>query len=381
MDFNFTEEQLSLQDTLNRFINKDYSFETRRQRVTADAHFDPAIWNTFAELGILALPFHEDFGGLNGTALDTYLVMRALAPGLILEPYISTVILSGTLLQEAATPEQKATWIEEIATGATRYAFAHYEPESRYQETHVGTRAQKQGDTWLINGHKAAVLDAKDVDYVLVSARSNGDTSDAQGISVFRIPLDTAGLSLKNYRTHDGHSAADVILNNVTVPAEALIGTEGQAASAIAQALAITNTALIAEATGLIEALNNATLEYLKIRKQFGVPIGTFQALQHRMAEMAIAAEQANSMALLAAMEMANPDPTQRLIKASGAKAYVGKLARHVAHEAVQMHGGIGVTDELNVAHFYKRITTINMMFGDVDYHLERYSDSLLNAA
>lgn len=379
MDFNFTEEQLSLQDTLNRFITKDYGFEERRKRVAAGASFDPAIWNTFAELGILALPFHEDFGGLNGTALDIYLVMRTLAPGLVLEPYVSTVILSGTFLQEAATDEQKANWIEEIAAGGARYCFAHYEPESRYQETRITTSAKKNGDSWVLNGHKAAVLDAKNSDYILVSARTSGEQADAQGVSVFRVPVDATGLSLKNYRTHDGRTAADVILTDVIT--DTLVGAEGQAAPAIAQALAITNTALVAEATGLIQALNNATLEYLKIRKQFGVALGTFQALQHRMADMAIAAEQANSMALLAAMEMANPDPQQRLIKASGAKAYVGKLARHVAHEAVQMHGGIGVTDELNVAHFYKRITTINMMFGDVDYHFERYSDSLINAA
>lgn len=378
MDFNFTEEQLSLQDTLNRFITKDYGFEERRKRVAAGETCNADIWNTFAELGILALPFHEDFGGLNGTAMDTYLVMRALAPGLVLEPYVSTVILSGTFLQAAASDEQKASMIEEIAGGSARYSFAHYEPQSRYQETHVATTAKKDGDNWVLNGHKAAVLDVKDSDYVLVSARTSGNTTDAEGISVFRLTPDAAGLQVNSYRTHDGRTAADLILNNVSVSADALIGTEGQAAPAIAQAFAITNTALVAEATGLIEALNTATLEYLKIRKQFGVAIGTFQALQHRMADMAIAAEQANSMALLAAMEMDNPDLAHRVVKASGAKAYVGKLARHVAHEAVQMHGGIGVTDELNVAHFYKRITTINMMFGDVDYHFERYSDSLV---
>lgn len=380
MDFNFTEEQLSLQDTLNRFVSKEYGFEERRKRVAAGDTCSPELWNTLAELGVLALPFDEDFGGFNGTALDTYLVMRALAPGLILEPYISTVILSGTFIQEAGTDEQKASLIEEIAGGEARYSFAHYEPQSRYQETRIATSAQKNDNNWTLNGHKAAVLDVKDSDYILVSARTSGNETDAEGISVFRIKPDCDGLTIKNYRTHDGHTAADLILNNVQVGTEALIGNKGEAAPAIAQALAVTNTALVAEATGLIEALNNATLEYLKIRKQFGVPIGTFQALQHRMADMAIAAEQANSMALLAAMEMSNPSLQHRLIKASGAKAYVGKLARHIAHEAVQMHGGIGVTDELDVAHFYKRITTINMMFGDVDYHFQRYSDSLIQA-
>lgn len=380
MDFNFTEEQLSLQDTLNRFIAKEYVFEDRRKRVAAGDTCNPELWNTLAELGVLALPFDEEFGGFNGSALDTYLVMRALAPGLVLEPYLSTVILSGTFIQEAASAEQKAQLIEVIASGEARYSFAHYEPQSRYQETRVATSAQKTDEYWILNGHKAAVLNVKDADYILVSARTSSDEFDADGISVFRIKPDCAGLSIKNYRTHDGQTAADLILENVSVSHDNLIGKQDKAAPAIKQALTITNTALVAELTGLIEALNNATLEYLKIRKQFGVPIGTFQALQHRMADMAIAAEQANSMALLAAMEMTNPDLAQRTIKASGAKAYVGKLARHIAHEAVQMHGGIGVTDELNVAHFYKRITTINMMFGDVDYHFQRYSDSLIEA-
>lgn len=381
MDFNFTEEQLSMQDTLNRFISNNYGFEARRKRVAAGDTFDPAVWNTLAELGYLALPFPEALGGFDGTAIDTYLVMRTMAPGLVLEPYLSTVILSGTLLQETPGEDRKAALIEEIITGKARYCFAHYEPEARYHESHVATQAKQDGEHWVLSGHKAAVLDVKDSDYLLVSARTAGNAGEAEGISIFRLRPETAGLEIKSYPTHDGHSAADVILDNVRLDSDALIGTAGQAAPAIAQALAITNTALVAEATGLIEALNNATLEYLKIRKQFGVAIGTFQALQHRMAEMAIAAEQANSMALLAAMEMANPSLEERVIRASAAKAYVGQLARHVGQEAVQMHGGIGVTDELDVAHFFKRITTINMMFGDVDFHFERYSDSLLNAS
>lgn len=379
MDFNFTEEQISLQDTLNRFIAKDYSFEDRRKRIASGDTFSEQTWNTLAELGILALPFPEELGGLNGTALDNYLVMKALAPGLLLEPYVSTVILAGTLLQEAGTPEQKSAYIEEIAAGGARYSFAHYEPNGRYQETFVSTTAQKDGNQWILNGHKAAALDVQHADYIIVSARTSGAHTDSEGISLFRLPKDTAGVTIKQYRTHDGHNAADIIFSNTAVAADTLIGQEGQAANAIGHALAITNAALTAEASGLIDALNKATLEYLKVRKQFGVPIGSFQALQHRMAEMLIAAEQANSMALLAATEMSNTDLKHRQIKSSGAKAYVGKLARQVAQEAVQMHGGIGVTDELNVAHFYKRIALINMIFGDVDYHFDRYSNSLLS--
>lgn len=378
MDFNFSEEQYFLQDTLNRFVAKDYGFEERRKRIAAGETFSPAVWNTLAEVGVLALPFAEQYGGLNGTPLDIYIVMKALAPGLLLEPYVSTVILSGSLLQAAGTEEQKAQYLAEIGAGQARYCFAHYEPAGRYQETFVQTSAKKVDNQWHINGHKAAVLDVKPADYILVSARTAGADSDKDGISVFRVPVGVSGLTIKSYRTHDGHDAADIIFNDVCLDEDCLIGTEGQAASAINHAFNVTNMALVAEASGLIDALSKATLEYLKIRKQFGVPIGSFQALQHRMAEMAIAVEQSNSMALLVATDMSHEDPVYRQNRVSGAKAYVGKLARQVAQEAVQMHGGIGVTDELNVAHFYKRIALINMMFGDVDYHFARYSDSLV---
>ncbi|NLY65081.1 MAG: pimeloyl-CoA dehydrogenase small subunit [Alcaligenaceae bacterium] len=378
MDFNFTEEQLALEDTIGRFINKDYSFEARRKIVASEQAYDTNAWSTYAELGLLALPFEEDFGGLDGSALDTYLVMKALAPGLILEPYVSTVVLSGGLLNALGTQQQKEALIPGICDGSTTYAFAHYEPAYRYQEEMVGCRATKTGDNWVLNGQKAAVIDAPSASKLLVSARTSGEASDKAGISVFLLDPAASGVTLKAYKTHDGHYAADITLENVEVPASALIGEQDKAYPAIMDAILKTNVALCAEASGLIKALNDATLEYLKTRKQFGVAIGTFQALQHRMADMAIAAEQANSMALLASIEMQHDDLEHRVRKASGAKAYIGKLARHVSQEAVQMHGGMGVTDELNVAHFFKRVNLINTMFGDHDFHMQRYSDMLV---
>lgn len=377
MDFTFTEEQLALEDTLQRFIAKDYTFEKRREFLARSDGFSRQAWNTYAELGILALPFPEEFDGLQGTALDTFLVMRSLGTGLVLEPYLSTIVLCGSLINSFATEPQKAAHIPALAGGTRMLALAHYEPQSRYQEAIVAARAVRQGTQWQLHGHKAVVLAASSADQLLVTARTSGQDGDAHGISLFLVPGDIAGLSFKSYDCHDGTRAADIVLDNVMLDDAALIGAEGQALPAIIQAIALTNVALAAEATGIMRALNAATLEYLKTRKQFGVPLSTFQALQHRLADMAIATEQAESMALLAAIEMQNSDADVRLRRASGAKTFVGQKARLVGQEAIQLHGGIGVTDELIVAHYFKRLTVINSLFGDTDFHLQRYSDML----
>ena len=378
MDFTFTEEQLALQDTLTRFVEKDYAFEQRRKNLAARHHFNEATWQAFAELGILALPFAEEDGGLNGTPLDTYLVMRSLARGLVLEPYISTVVLSGTFLQQHAAAEQRSVLIPAIADGSARFAFAHYDVESRYEESRIQTRAVNGDGKWTLNGHKAMVIDAPVCNHWLITARTSGEQQDQNGLSVFLVKADHPGITVKSYQLHDGHLAADLILDNVELQPEALIGAADTAYPAIMQALAATHAALAAEADGLMAALNVATLEYLKTRKQFGVAIGTFQAVQHRMADMAIAAEQATSMALLAAISQSADDPQERILKASGARALLARLARQVGEEAVQLHGGMGVTDELVVAHYFKRVTVLNTQYGDADFHLKRYSDSLL---
>ncbi len=380
MDFTFTEEQLALQDTLTRFIDKDYTFEQCRKNLAANRHENEGTWAAFAELGILALPFAEQDGGLDGTPLDTYLVMRSLAKGLILEPYISTVVLSGSFLKQHATPQQRSVLIPAIADGSARFAFAHYDVQARYQESRIHTRAMKQADEWILNGHKAMVIDAPVCDHWLITARTAGQDNDSHGLSVFLVKADHPGIKRKSYRLHDGHRAADLVMEDVRLPQEALIGAADTAYPAIMQALAATHAALAAEAAGLIEALNTATLEYLKTRKQFGVAIGTFQALQHRMADMAIAAEQATSMALLAAISLAGDDPQERIVKAAGARVLLARLSRHVGEEAVQLHGGMGVTDELVVPHYFKRVTVLNSQYGDPDFHLQRYSDSLLTS-
>ena len=376
MDFTFTEEQLALQDTLTRYIDKDYTFEQRRKNLAANQHINEKTWADFAELGILALPFAEEDGGLDGTALDTYLVMRSLAKGLILEPYISTVVLSGTFLQQHASAQQRSVLIGAIADGSARFAFAHYDVQSRYQESRIHTKAENKAGNWILNGHKAVVVDAPVCDHWLITARTAGQDNDSHGLSVFLVKADHPGITAKTYRLHDGHLAADLVIDNAELPPESLIGDADTAYPAIMQALAATNAALAAEAAGLIQALNEATLEYLKTRKQFGVAIGTFQALQHRMADMAIAAEQATSMALLAAISQAGDDPQDRIIKGAAARVLLAKLSRHVGEEAVQLHGGMGMTDEFDVGLFMKRVRVLNELLGDAGFHAERLAQA-----
>ena len=374
MNFNYTEEQLALQDTLRRFIAKDYPFEHRRALAKSADGFDRAAWKTFADFGILALPFPEDFGGLNGTAVDTMLVMEMLGRGLALEPYVSTVVLCGGLIRDAGSAAQKEALLPAIAGGELMLALAHHEPGGRYELDRVATTATPTGSGWRLDGAKAVVLGAPSADKLIVSAR-NGS-----GISLFLVDTKAAGVTLRAYPTQDGARAADIKLAKVAVGADALIGAAGNALPVIERALDYANAALCAEAVGIMSALNEVTLEYLKTRKQFGVPIGNFQALQHRMADMVIATEQARSMATLAAVRADSSDAAERSRAVAAAKAYVSQSARLVGQQAVQLHGGMGVVDELNVSHYFKRLTMIGLTFGDVDFHLGRFSDTLLAA-
>lgn len=377
MNFDFTEEQLALESTLQRFLERDYSFEQRRALLASAEGHDTRHWTTFAELGLLAMPFKDAYGGLDGGPVDTYLVMRSLGRGLVLEPYLSSIVLCGSLVQELGTEEQKQEMLGALAAGELKLALAHYEPGARHDEGRVSCQAIEDGDGWRLKGRKAAVLGAPSADQLLVSARHEGAVDADTGVSVFLIDRNAPGVTLKSWTNHDGTRAADVLLDDVRASAGQLIGVAGAATPAIRQAIALANAALAAEACGIMRVLLEATLEYLKTRKQFGVALSSFQALQHRLADMAIATEMAESMALRAAITLQGSDREQGIRMASGAKAYVAEQARQVAQEAVQLHGGIGVTDELDVAHYFKRITTINMMLGDSDYHLRRYARML----
>jgi alkylation response protein AidB-like acyl-CoA dehydrogenase len=377
MEFNYSEEQLALQDTLQRFISRDYEFDKRRKISASPDGFSAEAWSQYAELGLLALPFPEEFGGFGGNAVDVMLVMEQFGQGLLLEPYLSTVVLCGGLLRDAAPPAMKQKLLPEIAAGKLKLALAAYEAAGRYELSYVGCKAEQSGAGWRLSGRKTVVLDGASADYFLVSARSSGAIGDRDGISLFLVPRDAKGLTVAAYPTQSGARAADLLLENVTVAADAQIGAPGNVLPIIERAVDQANAALCAEALGIIDALNQATLNYLKTRKQFGVAIGTFQALKHKMADMLIAAEQSRSMAIIAAVHADSPDAADRHRAISAAKAYIGQAGRLVGQHAVQMHGGMGVVDELIVSHYFKRLTMIDLTFGDADYHLASFSETL----
>ena len=374
MDFNYTDEQNALRDTLSRFIAKDYPFEARRALAKSADGFSRDHWKQFADLGLLALPFPEDFGGMNGNAVDTMLVMEAFGRGLVLEPYLATVVVAGHLIRDAGSVALKEALLPSIAGGELMLALAHYERGARYEVSRVDTAAKADGGGWTLSGAKAVVLGGGAADKLLVSAGTG------KGISLFLVDTKAAGVSVRSYMTQDGARAAEVRLDNVSVGADAIVGAQDGALPAIERALDYGIAALCAESVGIMAALDEATLEYLKTRKQFGQPIGRFQALQHRMVDMVIATEQARSMAMMAAVKADSTDAAERRRAISAAKAYIGQQARFVGQQAVQLHGGMGVVDELNVSHWFKRLTMINATFGDVDHHLGLFSDTLLAA-
>lgn len=378
MNFTHTEEQAALQDTVRRFVARDYRFEQRRALARSREGFSRETWARFAELGLLALPFPEEYGGHDGTAVETMLVMEALGRGLVLEPYLATVVLAGSLIRDAASAAHKRTLLPAIASGQLLMALAHYEPGTRYELNHVATTARARGTGYVIDGAKSTVLGGGSAGKLIVSARTGGSARDEDGISLFLVDRSAPGLSVRTYPTQDGGRASDIELKGVETAEGDLVAPKDGALECIERAIDCASAALCAEAVGIMEALNEATLEYLKTRKQFGQPIGRFQALQHRVVDMVIAVEQARSMTVLAAVRTGSANPAVRRRAVSAAKAYVGLSARTVGQAAVQLHGGMGVVDELNISHYFKRLTMINALFGDSDHQLGRFSDILL---
>lgn len=374
MDFNLSEEQQQLQDMLRRYVAKDYTFDKRRQIVASEVGYSPEAWKTFAEMGLLGVTFPEEFGGLGGNAFDTLVVMEAFGRGLVVEPYLATVVLCGGLIRDAGSQAQKEALLPAIAGGELLMAFAHYEVDSRYALSKVATTAEKRGDGYVLNGAKSVVLHGEQAGKLIVSARTSGGERDADGISLFLVDVDAAGVSRRGYRTQDEQRAAEIKLQNVQVGADALIGEEGKALPLIERAIDLGIAALCAEAVGAMDAANEQTLEYLKTRKQFGQPIGKFQALQHRMVDMFMELEQARSMAILAASVVDSDDVAERERTLSAAKYIIGKGGRFVAEQGIQLHGGIGMTWEYAMPHFAKRLVMIDHQLGDVDFHLDRFS-------
>lgn len=374
MDFSYSEEQQMLRDSIAKFINQDYDFDTRRKIVESEAGYSKENWKLFAELGWLMVPFKEEDGGLGGTAVDVVGLMEELGKGIVVEPILPTVILGGGLIAEAGNAEQKEALLGSLMEGNLQLAFAFAEPQSRYNLADVTTKAEKVGDGYKINGHKAAVLNGNNADKIIVAVRTSGDQRDQDGISLLIVDADTQGLHKRPYETVDGQQGAEISFKDVTVPAANLLGEEGKALPVIETVIDRAALAVSAEAVGAMEVTYKKTVEYTKTRKQFGVPIAVFQALQHRMAEMFMEHEQAKSIMLMAAMKCDSAGGVDRKA-VSAAKSRIGKAARQVGQEAIQLHGGIGVTEELDVGHYFKRLTAIQFIFGSTDYHTQRFAE------
>jgi alkylation response protein AidB-like acyl-CoA dehydrogenase len=366
MDFKFKEEQQQFADALRRWVDKDYSFETRKHIIHSASGVSDAAWATLAELGMLALPVPEQQGGFNGSAVDMLVVMQELGRGLVVEPYFATV-LGAQFLKLGGGHE---ALLEHVAAGELKLACALGEQQSRHELNDIVTTGFTKGNGFVLTGTKTVVLHGGQAGAFIVSARTGGGQCDTDGISLFVVRADAAGVTVTDYRTIDGQRAATVAFNDA--PA-ALLGTEGAGWDILDAAADYGVTLLCAEAVGAMDAIFAATLDYLKTRQQFGAPIGKFQALQHRMADMFIHLEQARSMAMLAAVKVASPDAEERRRVVSAAKVRVGQACRFVGQQAVQLHGGMGVTDELPAAHYFKRLTMIELTLGDVDHHLERF--------
>lgn len=372
MDFNLSEEQQLLKDSVDRFVQDDYDFEARRKLANSDAGYSEDNWKTFAELGWLAVGLPEDQGGFGGP-VETMIIMEAVGKGLITEPYLPTVILGGGLVAEAGSDDQKNEILPAIAEGGLKMAFAYAEPTSRFNLADVTTKAEKSGGGYKLSGHKSVVYGAAAADKIIVSARTSGGQRDRDGISLFIVDNNTAGLTRRDYPTADGLRASEVMLEGVEVGADALLGAEGKAMGAIEKVVDAAIAALCAEAVGCMEVLKDETNEYLKTRKQFGVPIGKFQVLQHRMVDCFIELEQSRSMAYMVTLKL-DEDETERRKAATAAKAQIGKGGVFVGAQSVQMHGGMGMTDELKISHYYKRLMQIDTMFGNRDYQLKQFA-------
>ncbi len=370
MDFELSEEQRLLQESVGRLLTNRYGFEQRTAYMKEPGGFSRALWKQYADLGVLALPFAEEDGGIGGGAVDIMIVMEALGRALVLEPYLATVVLAGGVLRHAGSKAQRASLIPKIADGSLILALAHSERQSRYDLADVATSAKRDGAGYVLDGGKGLVLHGDSADKLVVSARVAGKPRDRDGIGLFLIDAKASGVSVRGYPTIDGLHAAEITLSGVKVGAESVIGEPGKALAVIERVVDEGMAALCAEAVGAMEVMHELTVDYLKTRRQFGVPIGNFQVLQHAAVDMLMATEQARSMAMLAAMMVEEPNAVERHKSIAAAKVQIGRSGRFVGKTATQLHGGIGMTMEYKVGHYFKRATAIDVLFGDADHHL-----------
>jgi alkylation response protein AidB-like acyl-CoA dehydrogenase len=370
MDFNTTDEQSMLRDTVARYLADTYSFDNRMKTVHSGKGWNPAVWKAFAEeLGILGAPFSEAHGGLGGGAVENMIVMEEIGRALVIEPYLPTVVIAGGALKATGGALAESV-IPEIIAGNAIIAFAYAEPQGRYNLADLRTTAKRDGAGYVLNGHKSVVYSAPYATHMLVTARTGGSQREAAGVSLFLIPANTKGVVRRDYPTVDGSAASEVYFENASIGADCLIGAEGESFPLLEQIVDEATAAVCAEACGVTRVLHATTLDYAKQRKQFGKAIGEFQVIQHRLVDMFMEVEQAVSITLMATLKL---DTAERGQAVSAAKAKVGKAAKFVGQNAVQIHGGIGISNELAVGHYFKRSTMIESQFGSVDHHLRRY--------
>jgi alkylation response protein AidB-like acyl-CoA dehydrogenase len=373
VDFSLTEEQSILADSVSRFIESNYDFETRQKIVESETGFSLDMWRTFAELGWTAVPFAEDDGGLGGGPIELTLMMEQFGRGMVVEPFLANIVLAGGALRRAASPEQKDAWLAPLIGGELQAALAFAEPQARYDIADIATTAIADGDDFVLKGRKSFVLNGGAAGLIILPARTSGAQEDSSGITLFAVAADAEGISRRPYPTVDGQQAAEVELDNVVVPSSAVLGAVDGGYGLLRDIIDEATLAVAAEAIGIMQIMHDKTVDYSRNRVQFGVPIGTFQALQHRMVDTMIACEQSRSLLYWCVMLAAARSPQTR-DAISALKYQVGTAGVHVAREAVQLHGGMGVTWELDIAHYFKRLTAIDLTFGNADVHLDRFA-------
>ena len=373
MDFSLSEEQQLLKDSITQFVDKDYLFDVRQKNIKSELGYSSDFWKTFADLGWLGMPFSEADGGYDGGPIDLMVIMESLGRGLVVEPYIPNVVLAGGLISRLGNEEQKNNFLPKIISGEIQMSLAFAEPQSRFNLSDVITTAKKDGENYILDGYKAVVMNGPSSDTLIVVARTSGTQLEEKGLSLFLVDPSAKGVSLRNYSNVDGSKASEVTLEGVEVSTSSLLGDEGNIYSVLEEVIDLATLAISAEAVGIMEKMNEITLEYTKTREQFGETLSSFQALQHRMVDTFMAYEQTKSLLLMCAAKLT--DKADDATKAVSALKYqVGIAAKQVGEESVQLHGGMGVTDETNIGHFFKRLTTIRAIFGNTDYHLKRYS-------
>ncbi|HEY3636986.1 MAG TPA: acyl-CoA dehydrogenase family protein [Rhizomicrobium sp.] len=372
MDFSYSEEQELLRNSVTRFLADHYDYDAFRQVSRSEAGRRPECWRQFAEMGLLGAALPEAYGGLGGSAVETMIIMEAFGRALVVESYVPTVVIAGGLLHLGGSEAQKREWLPKIASGEAMFAFAFAEPNGRFNLADLTTTAKRRGSDYLLNGQKAVVLGAPFADHLIVTARSSGGRRDENGVSVLIVDKRAKGISTRDYPTADGLRASEITFENVTIPADALVGEEDHGLQPINQIVDRAIAAHCAEALGAMRVMHEATIEYAKTRKQFGAAIGSFQVLQHRMVDMFMQLEEAASMTLMATLKL-DGNPVERSRAVSATKVQIGKAGRFVGQNAVQIHGGIGMTDELALGHYFKRVTMLDALYGNVDHHLQRY--------